>query len=90
MKYSVGDLVLLKKYDYKPRQGRLHRRQPQARRRLPFEQLENTFGIITKIEKHSDIFEKHSTEVDNAYYWFSQLNEKEYHFYEDEIIGEII
>ena len=48
MKYQVGDLVLLKKYDYKPRQQWLKRRQPQARRRLPFE-LENTFGIIIKI-----------------------------------------
>ena len=89
MKYQVGDLVLLKKYDYKPRQQWLKRRQPQARRRLPFE-LENTFGIIIKIEKHSDIFEKDSTEVDNAYMWFSQVNAKEYHFYEDEVIGEII
>jgi hypothetical protein len=92
MKYQIGDLVFLKKYDYKPRAGlfrKLSRPLPHSRRLLPLE-IENTFGIITKVEKHSDNFEKDSTADDNGYMWFSQVNAKEYHFYENEFIGEII
>jgi len=91
MKYQVGDLVFLKSHDYKPRQEPNVRVEslPNSRRLLPLN-LDNTFGIITKVYKHNYIFKKHSTQKDNAYTWFSQVNEKEYYMYEDEFNGEII
>ena len=70
MKYQVGDLILVKNIDLRPR-------------------LQNTYGIITATEKHTDIFEKDSTEKDNGYIWYSQVDGKEYHFYEDEVDGEV-
>ena len=90
MKYSVGDLVLLKKYDYKPRPKPLNARPlPNSRRLLPLD-LENTFGIITTAENHNDIYQGFSSENDNCYTWFSQVNGKEYYFYQDEVTGEVI
>jgi hypothetical protein len=89
MKYKVGDLVLIKACVYKSRP----RPRLRLRRRLhphPHLHLMNTFGIITKVEKHSDIFEKGSTENDNCYIWYSQVEGQEHHFYEDEVIGEVI
>lgn len=89
MKYQVGDLILIK--NISPR-GRLRLR-PHPRhllhpRRHPH--LQNTHGIITAFEKHTDIFEKDSTENDNGYVWFSQVDQMEYYFYEDEVEGEVI
>jgi hypothetical protein len=81
MKYKVGDLILVKKCYYEPR---LH---PRPR---PLPRLHNTIGIITEVEKHSDIFEKDSTENDNGYIWYSQVDGKEYHFYQDEVECEVI
>jgi hypothetical protein len=83
MKYKVGDLILVKKCEYKSRPHlpllpRLHPR------------LHNTIGIITEVEKHSDIFEKDSTENDNGYIWYSQVDGKEYYFYQDEVECEVI
>ena len=68
MKYQVGDLVLIK--DMYPLL-------------LPRPRLKNTFGIITKVEKHS-------RENINIYAWYSQVDGKEYHFYQDEFDGEVI
>lgn len=83
MKYQVGDLILIKNIDTFPRL-RLH---PHFRIRR---RLQNTYGIITEVEKHTDIFEKDSTEKDNGYVLFSQVDQKEYYFYEDEVEGEVI
>jgi hypothetical protein len=78
MKYQVGELVLVK--NIRPRPPlllRLHLR------------LNNTYGIITEVEKHSEIFKENSTENDNGYIWYSQVDGKEYYFYEDEVDGEV-
>ena len=79
MKYKVGDLILVKKCDYEPRILLHSHPRPRLRPRL-----HNTIGIITEVEKHSDIFEKDSTENDNGYVWYSQVDGREYYFYEDE------
>jgi len=91
MKYRVGDVLFMKKCEYK---GRLHLLPlplslPRFRP-LSLLRLQNTFGIITEVEKHTDIFEKGSTENDNGYIWYSQVDGKEYHFYENEVEGEVI
>ena len=52
--------------------------------------LNNTFGIITAVEKHTDIFQKDSTENDNGYIWYSQVDNAEYYFFEDEVVGEVV
>jgi hypothetical protein len=85
MKYQVGDLVLVKDI-YPPLHPRLR---PHPRLHL-LPRLKNTFGIITKVEKHTDLYEKGSTENDNAYIWYSQADNKEYYFYEDEVDVEVI
>ncbi len=77
MKYKVGDLLLVK--DIPPH--------PRPRLRL---RLNNTFGIITAAEKHNDIFQKDSTENANGYVWYSQVDNTEYYFYEDEVVGEVV
>ena len=87
MKYKVGDLLFVKKCEYKPRL----RLRPLADPRLRLRpRLHNTIGIITEVKKHSDIFEKDSTENDNGYIWYSQVDGKEYYFYEDEAECEVI
>ena len=89
MKYQVGDLVLLKDI-HPPLHPLLRLPLPlRLRPRLPL-RLKNTFGIITEVEKHSDIFEKGSTENDNGYIWYSQVDGKEYYFYQDEVDSEVI
>ena len=86
MKYQVGDLVLVKNIN-----PRLHPRPLRLRPRLRLRlRLNNTYGIITEVEKHTDIFEKDSTENDNGYIWYSQVDQKEYYFYEDEVEGEVV
>jgi len=93
MKYSIGDLVLLKRCEYKPR--------PPWKRRheLPQSDLYNTLGKITKVEKYSDIFvnplrrendDGYDWCRDNGYFWCSQVDGVEYYMYEDEFNGEII
>ena len=87
MKYNVGDLVFIKDFNSssfhwnhpgQPLQGHSH--------------LIGTFGIITVAEKYNHIFKgfKGSSEKDNSYVWYSQVDGKEYHFYEEELTGEII
>ena len=88
MKYKVGDLVLVKECKYQPRfHLRLHLR-PRLRPHL-LVRLQNTYGVITAVEKHNEIFKENSTENDNGYIWYSQVDGKEYHFYEDEVDGEV-
>jgi len=87
MKYKVGDLLLIKDSQYKPVSRSHHR--PRLLLRLRPE-LFNSFGIITKAIKHSDAWEGFSTNSDNIYVWFSQLDGKEYSFCENEVIGEVI
>jgi hypothetical protein len=87
MKYKVGDLILVKKCDYEPRprlRPHPHLRPP------PLPHLHNTIGIITEVEKHSDIFEKDSTPDDNGYIWYSQVDGRKYYFYEDEVECEVL
>jgi hypothetical protein len=89
MKYKVGDLLFIKKYEYKllPRLLLHPRHRPLLH---PLPRIQNTLGIITEVEKHNDIFEKSSTENDNGYIWYSQVDGKEYYFYQDEVDGEVI
>ena len=91
MKYQVGDVLFVKNCEWKPRLH-LHLRLPlHLHLHLPFHPyLHNTVGIITKVEKHSDIFESGSTENDNGYILLSQVDAREYHFYEDEIECEVL
>jgi hypothetical protein len=84
MKYNVGDILLMKQFKHKPRAH------PRAHHRPHDLHLQNTFGIITAAEKHNDMFQTFSTEKDNCYTWYSQIDNKEYYFYEDEVTGEVI
>ena len=89
MKYSVGDLLLVKHYEYKPRLlPRLLLRLPLRPRPRP--ELFNSYGIVTEVIKHIDAWEGQSTSVDNVYVWFSQVDGTEYCFYEDEVIAEVV
>jgi hypothetical protein len=85
MKYNVGDILFVKKCQWKYRL-RLHLRLHPLLRPL----LHNTVGIITEVHKHSDIFRSGSTENDNLYIWLSQVDRKEYHFFENEIECEVL
>ena len=85
MKYSVGDLVLVKHCEYKPRWGLRLRF-----RFRPHPELFNSYGIVTEAIKHSDAWEGESTNGDNVYVWFSQIDGKEYYFYENEVTGEVV
>ena len=86
MKYSVGDLLLVKHYKYKYRLLL-----PRLRLLLlPRQKLFNGYGIVIQAIKHSDAWRGESTSDDNAYVWFSQLDGKEYYFCEDEVTGEVI
>jgi hypothetical protein len=86
MKYQVGDLVLLKKCIWKPR---LKARLKRGRKSCPRPGLHNTFGIITAAEKHSELFIEDSTDADNGYFWYSQVDQQEYYFYENEAECEV-
>jgi hypothetical protein len=81
MKYQIGDLVLVKDCEYKPH---LHLRL------RPRPVLFDSYGIITKAINHSDAWEGETTSNDNIYVWFSQVDCKEYFFFQDEVTGEVI
>ena len=83
MKFNVGDLVRFNEFSPRHRPHlhfRLHLRPPLH----PHLHLINTYGIIMRTEKHNEIFKKGSTDDDNGYVWLSQIDQKEYYFYEDE------
>jgi hypothetical protein len=91
MKYRVGDLVLVKECEYK---GRQRQRPPRLRLRLLLRprhlleldpHLKNTYGVITEAFNHSDVWETDSTEDDNVYFWYSQVDAKTYWFCENEL-----
>jgi hypothetical protein len=91
VKYKVGDLLLIKDIRPRPRPRPRLLLHPRLRLRLHLHpHLHNTIGIITEVEKHSDIFEKDSTENDNGYIWYSQVDGREYYFYQDEVECEVI
>ena len=85
MKYSVGDLLLVKCCEFKPcpRPGLYPRL-------CDFPELFNSYGIVTEVIKHSDAWEGQSTSHDNVYVWYSQIDGKEYCFCENEVTGEVI
>ena len=85
MKYNVGDLLLLKHYEFKPLPHLNFLPRPRPR-----PELYNSYGIVTEAIKHSDAWEGQSTNRDNVYVWYSQIDGKEYCFFEDEVTGEII
>ena len=95
MKYSVGDLLLVKHCIYKTRpllrlRSHLH---PRLHPRLSDylrPELYNSYGIVTQVIKHIDAWEGQSTNGDNVYVWFSQIDGKKYNFCENEVTGEII
>ena len=65
MKYQVGDVLFVKKYEYKHRLPLRLRLDLHPRLHLPLHlplHLHNTVGIITQVHKHSDIFESGSTD----------------------------
>ena len=91
MKYNVGDLLLVKHCEYKNRpylRPQLYLCQHPRLRVFP--ELFNSCGIVTEAVKHSDAWEGEPTNGDNVYVWFSQIDGKEYCFYEDEVIAEVI
>ena len=88
MKYKVGDLLLVKECIYKSRPRLRPRLRLLPRLRLRPE-LYNSYGIVTQAIKHSDAWEGQSTNGDNTYVWFSQIDSKEYFFYEDEVTVEV-
>ena len=77
MKFNTGDLVRFNEFSLRLRPHLL----PPLR---PRPHLINTYGIIIRTEKHNEIFKKGSTDDDNGYVWLSQIDQKEYYFYEDE------
>ena len=88
MKYSVGDLLLVKNCEYKPHP--LLRLRPRPRLYYCREMF-NSFGIVTEAIKHSDAWQGETTsDDDNVYVWFSQIDGKEYFFCEDEVTGEVV
>ena len=94
MKYNVGDLLLVKHCEYK------NRPRPRQQLRgviLPYfrlyyaAELFNSYGIVTKVINHNDVWKERSTsDDDNVYIWFSQLDGKEYFFCENEVTGEVV
>jgi hypothetical protein len=83
VKYKASDILLVKDINIFPRL------RPHPHLRL-HPRPHNTIGIITEVEKHSDIFESGSNENDNGYIWYSQVDGREYYFFENEVVGEVI
>jgi hypothetical protein len=92
MKYQVGDLVLVKECQYKPRlhphlRLRLHlrsRRGPRLELDL-YPHLKNTYGVITEVFNHRDAWRGKSTEDDNVYFWYSQVDAETYWFFQNDL-----
>jgi len=93
MKYQVGDLVFVK--DVNSDAFHWNRPLPHLPLRLHLHphlhpHLVKSFGIITQAIKNNVYWKSHSTSDDNIYVWFSQIDGKEYRFYENEVDGEVI
>jgi hypothetical protein len=83
MKHQVGDLVLVKECSYKSRP------RPHLRLRLHLDldlypHLKNTYGVITEVISRRDAW-RESTEDDNIYFWYSQVDAKTYWFCQSEL-----
>jgi hypothetical protein len=91
MKHQVGDLVLVKECRYKsrPRRRRLrlrpHLHLPPLLHLRALPHLKNTYGVITEAINHKDAWEGDSTEDDNVYFWYSQVDAKTYYFCQSEL-----
>ena len=90
MKYQVGDLILIKNIDPRPRPLLRLRLHPHLylhpRLHLRFQpHLKNIYGVITETINHKDAWEGESTEGDNIYFWYSQVDAKTYWFCENEL-----
>ena len=90
MKFQVGDLVLVKECKYKYRRDPSLRLRPHLHlppllhlRALPH--LKNTYGVITEAINHKDAWEGDSTEDDNVYFWYSQVDAKTYYFCQNDL-----
>ena len=93
MKYNVGDLLLVKHCIHKTRPRlrlRPRRLRPRPRRLRLRPELFNSYGIVTEVIKHSDAWEGESTNGDNVYVWYSQIDGKEYYFFENETTVEVV
>jgi hypothetical protein len=90
MKFQVGDLVFIKECRYKSR-PRPHLRllllpPPHLRLDLKLDlHLKNTYGVITEVFNHRDAWEGDSTEDDNVYFWYSQVDAKTYYFCQNDL-----
>jgi hypothetical protein len=84
MKFKIGDVLHIEKFEFRPRPLRRPGRSAHHLRH------NNTVGIITAVEKHKDIFDSDSTENDNGYIWLSQIDGREYYFYENEVEGKVL
>jgi len=78
MKYQVGDLLLIKQIDISVYNIRDHMRIRSGR-------LENTIGIITKVENIT----RYCPEDRYGYYWYSQVDGKEYYFHQNEVKAQV-
>lgn len=87
MKYQDGDLVLVKKFEYKTDLyfPRLHLHFTPRLDLDVFPHLKNTYGVIIEVINHSDAWEGQSAEDDNVYFWYSQVDAKTYWFCENEL-----
>jgi hypothetical protein len=89
MKYKIGDLVVIKKINpIRPswqHRSRVINCYPSLVSRFcqARQSLKDTWGII--IAADFGLYNK-----DDGYVWYSQVDAKEYHFYEDEVAGGII
>lgn len=87
MKYKIGDLLLINRFRFKARFN--NRLQP---RTIPRGNtyLEGKIGLITCAERYDINFKPPSSEEDNGYVFFSNLDGKEYYLYEDELDAEVV
>jgi len=102
MKFQVGDFVIINKYQWRPRPWRLEATecfrhfmsslyQIKGHDIRFDERLINTFGVITQVMNHKDAWQRgKSTNRDNVYAWFSQVDARSHMFYENEVTGKII
>ena len=101
-KFQVGDFVIINKYQWKARPWRLEATEcfrdfmsSLKGDDIIFDRFDdrlvNTYGVITQVINHKDAWQKgKSTNRDNVYGWYSQVDAKTHIFYENEVTGKII